>query len=99
MFEVYVRKGVSYKYNGEAMKPRFRVDEPVYVRMNSYRVKGWVRNISTCIDHHDGTRREYFYYDVHDENGRQIQSDICALMTDNLLIERWEHERERRVED
>lgn len=71
------------------IKPRFRVDEPVYVDMGGYKVKGVIKNIHMCRDCKGGVDREYFFYSVDDLEGHELYSTL-GLVTDTLLVERWE---------
>lgn len=65
-------------------KPRFRVDEPVYILMPGYMVKGHVSLISTVIVQLADTKK-YFQYDILKEDGYK-DYDI----REDMLMERWE---------
>lgn len=70
-------------------KPRFRVDEPVYVKMNGYSIPGHIKTINTCHDSKDGIDRMYYIYGVDDEQGYPIHAE-CTCITEVVLVERWE---------
>ena len=76
---------------GEQVKPRFKVGEPVYIKIKGYDVKGVIKSLGTCSDCKDGIWREYYIYTVVDEEDKQICSDY-GLITDGLLMERWTRE-------
>ena len=35
---------------GEQVKPRFKVGEPVYIKVKGYDVKGVIKSLGTCSD-------------------------------------------------
>lgn len=69
----------------DVLKPRFRVDEPVYLKMTGYKVPGYVTDIMECTDN----KGKHFEYRVKDEQGYQLHGE-CSCIIDVDLVERWE---------
>lgn len=75
----------------DVTKPRYRVDEPVYVKMKWHRTAGYIRDIGRRTTYLKGRCYEEFIYIVFDLDNKEIYEDRgIGAITDKILVERWE---------